>query len=70
MFIVMNIILNTSAVLLLISFYFSYYTNSTKDENTIDQDYLVAAMSVEAEEEIASIDDLSLSLFLLIYLFA
>jgi uncharacterized membrane protein len=70
MFIILNIILSTSAVLLLIAFYFSYYNNSTKDENTIDQDYLVASMSVEAEEEIASIDDISITLFLLIYLFA
>lgn len=69
-FIILNVILNTSAMLLLVAFYFSYYNNSSKDENTIDQDYLVAAMSVEAEEEIASIDDISITLFLLIYLFA
>lgn len=56
-------------LVLLISLYFSHYSSSVKEENTIDQDYLVAAMSIEAEEEIASIDDTSLVLVLLVYIF-
>lgn len=68
-FVLINLVLSFYAVLLLITFYFSYYNNSTKDENTLDQDFMTFALTVEAEEEIASIDDISLSFFLLIFIF-
>jgi len=68
-FIAFQMILGLFFVLILITFYFSYYNSSVKDENTVDQDYLIAAMTVEAEEEIASIDDSAMSLFLLVYIF-
>lgn len=71
-----NPIANTLTIIVLFFFltmfvglYFSHYNSSTKEENTIDHDYLLAAMTVEAEEEIASIDDTSLVLILLVYIF-
>jgi hypothetical protein len=67
--ITLQVIINFVFLVVLVTFYFSYYTNSVKDENIVDQDFLIAAMSVEAEEEIASIDDSAMSLFLLIYIF-
>jgi len=69
-FLLINLFINAYIILLLIVFFFSYYNNSSKDENTVDQDYLVAAMTVEAEEEIASIDDMAVSLFLLVFIFS
>ena len=52
-----------------IMFLFSFYENPNTDESTMDSDYLISAMTVESEEEIASIDDLSLGLYLLVFLF-
>jgi len=68
-FSILQVIIGFVFFILFIMLYFSYYTNSVKEENTIDQDFLVSAMTVEAEEEIASIDDSAMSLFLLIYIF-
>jgi len=69
-YIVLQVAFCSMFVLLLLAFFFSFYNNSTTDENTIDQDYLVAAMTVESEEEIASVDDMSSTLFLLVFLFS
>lgn len=69
-FILMNLLFNVYCLIILLTFCFSYYNHYTKDENTLDQDFMVAAMTIEAEEEIASIDDLSLSLFLLVFIFS
>lgn len=52
-----------------IMFLFSFYENPNTDESTMDSDYLISAMTVESEEEIASVDDLSLGLYLLVFLF-
>jgi hypothetical protein len=54
---------------LFISIYFSYYTSSVKEENTIDQDYLIANATVEAEEEIGSIDDIMLTVVIIGFIF-
>jgi hypothetical protein len=48
-----------------LTFLFSFYDNPNSNESTVDSDYLVSSMSVESEEEIASVDDLSLGLYLL-----
>lgn len=69
-FMLINLFLNMYCIVILLAFYFSYYNSLTKDENTLDQDFMVAAMTVESEEEIASIDDLSLALFLLVFVFS
>jgi hypothetical protein len=50
-------------------FLFSFYDNPNSNDNTVDSDYLVSSMTVESEEEIASVDDLSLGLYLLVFLF-
>ena len=52
-----------------ISFYFSYFSTATGEENTVDADYLVSSVAVEAEKEISSLDDMILGLIVLIYVF-
>jgi hypothetical protein len=52
-----------------ISFYFSYFSTATNEENTVDADYLVSSVAVEAEKEISSLDDMVLGLIVLIYVF-
>lgn len=54
---------------LFISIYFSYYTSSVREENTIDQDYLIANATVEAEEEIGSVDDIMLTVVIIGFIF-
>lgn len=49
--------------------YFSFFTSSTKEENTIDHDYMNASLTIEAEEEIASFDDVLLTVAPLFYIF-
>ena len=51
------------------SFFFSFYTSATKEESTIDADYLVAASTVESEKEIGSLDDILMPVIILIYTF-
>jgi len=53
----------------LISFYFSYFTSSVREENLVDADYLAASGTVEAEKEISSLDDVLLGLVVVIYVF-
>ena len=52
-----------------ISFYFSYYFSSVKEESTIDSDYLAASVTIESEKELGSLDDSLLCVLLLIYIF-
>jgi len=56
------------AVIFLI-FYFNDFSSSTKEEGTIDADYLAAALLVESEKEIGSMDDMILALIFLLYIF-
>jgi len=49
--------------------FFSYYNSSTREENTIDHDYLIANATVEAEEEIGSLDDMLLSVVFISFIF-
>jgi hypothetical protein len=48
---------------------FSFYTSFFKEENTIDQDFLTASLTVESEEEITNIEDISSIFFIVIVLF-
>jgi len=52
-----------------ISFYFAYFTTPNNEENLIDQDYMLANITVEAEEEIASWEDLIIATVLIVYIF-
>lgn len=54
---------------LFVAFYFSFYSSSTKEESTIDADYLSASITVESEKEIGSIDDMLMPSIVLIYTF-
>ena len=55
--------------MILISFYFSYYFSSVKEESTIDSDYLAASVTIESEKELGSIDDMLLCILLIVYVF-
>jgi hypothetical protein len=52
-----------------IVFYFSFFLTYTKEENTIDFDYLISNSTVEAEKEISSFDDMILAFIVLFYVF-
>lgn len=49
--------------------YFNYYGSVSSEENLIDHDYLIFNITIEAEEEIGSIDDMLLSSVILLYIF-
>jgi hypothetical protein len=52
-----------------IAFYFSFYSTASKEESTIDADYLSASITVESEKEIGSIDDILMPSIVLLYTF-
>ena len=54
---------------LFLNFYFSFYTSSTNEENTIDIDFLMNSATVESEKEISSFDDIILTFLVLFYTF-
>jgi len=56
-------------VLLYMILYFIYFNTSVKDENIVDHDFLSVNVTIEAEEEIGSMDDILLSLVILVFLF-
>jgi len=35
---------------LFVAFYFSYYSSSSKEESTVDADYLSASITIESEK--------------------
>lgn len=49
--------------------YFSYFNNPNTEDNIVDHDYLAFNVTIEAEEEIGSIDDMVLSSVILLYIF-
>jgi hypothetical protein len=52
-----------------VSFYFSFYTNASKEESTVDADYLSASVTVESEKELGSADDILLMILTIYYIF-
>lgn len=54
---------------LFIAFYFSFYSSSSKEESTVDADYLSASITVESEKELGSIDDILMPSIVIIYTF-
>ncbi len=52
-----------------VAFYFSFYSSSTKEEATVDADYLSASITVESEKEIGSIDDILMPSIIFLYTF-
>ena len=56
-------------VLFLLLTYFNYYINYNTEENIIDHDYLTYNVTIEAEEEIGSMDDMLLTSVILLYVF-
>jgi hypothetical protein len=49
--------------------FFSYYNSSTKEESIIDQDFLVANVTVESEEEVGAIDDILIGTSVIVFVF-
>jgi len=56
-------------VLAFMALYFSYYNSSVKEENTIDHDFLCSNATLEAEEEVGSVDDLIIGVTMLLYIY-
>lgn len=52
-----------------LSFYFSFFNSASKEENTVDFDFLAASLTVEAEKEITAIDDILMGIIVIIYIF-
>ena len=52
-----------------VAFYFSYYSSSSKEESTVDADYLSASITIESEKELGSIDDILMPSIIIIYTF-
>lgn len=52
-----------------ISFYFSFFSTATKEENSVDSDFLLASFLVEAEKEITALDDILMGIVIVIYIF-
>jgi len=52
-----------------VSFYFSFYTTSSKEESTIDSDYVSASITIESEKELGSLDDILMPSVILLYTF-
>jgi hypothetical protein len=55
--------------LALLSLYFTFYQTPVKEENTVDADYLLCSLTVEAEKEITAFDDMVLGSIILVYVF-
>jgi hypothetical protein len=68
MYIFQFVLIIASVTLFLIN-YFNYYNLLSSDETIIDHDYLVVNITIEAEEEIGSIDDMLLASVILLYIF-
>lgn len=56
-------------IVLFTTIYFNYFLIANNEDNIIDHDYLYFNVTIEAEEEIGSVDDMLLSLVILIYVF-
>ena len=56
-------------IYLIVLLYLSFFTSSTKEENNNDSDFFLTNVSVEAEKEIGSFDDLILMFVTLLYVF-
>lgn len=49
--------------------YFTYFNNPNSEDNILDHDYLTFNVTIEAEEEIGSMDDMLLTSVILLYIF-
>ena len=64
-----QIILIYFLVILFLITYFTYFNNANNEDNIIDHDYLAFNVTIEAEEEIGSMDDMLLTSVILLYIF-
>jgi len=68
-FLVIQLIAMIFFCFLFISFYFSYFNTSLKEDNQNDVDFLLNSLTVESEKEISSFDDMILAAIVLVYIF-
>ena len=66
---VIQLLLVYFLVIIFLIVYFSYYNNYNSEDNTVDHDYLIYNVTIEAEEEIGSLDDMLLTSVILLYIF-
>ena len=66
---VSQIILIYFLVCMFLISYFTYYNNMNSEDNIVDHDYLAYNVTIEAEEEIGSMDDMLLTSVILLYIF-
>lgn len=64
-----NIFIISFFLFIFINQYFFYFGSSNSDDSIIDHDYLIFNITIEAEEEIASIDDMIMSIVILFFIF-
>jgi hypothetical protein len=50
--------------------YMNYYSTNTTEENVIDHDFLLANATLDAEEEIGSLDDILFGFVIFFYVFS
>jgi hypothetical protein len=58
------------AIFFFYCYYFDYFTSSEKQENTVDHDYLVNTTTLDAEEEIAGLEDMVFGFATFFFFFA
>ena len=67
--ILFNLIFIFFAVIIFLAVFFNYYTGFVREDNIIDHDFLAVNVTIEAEEEIGSMDDMLMAAVILIYIF-
>lgn len=68
-FVFIHLIIIINFLFLGLLLYFSFFASSTKEENINDNDYMLTTITIEAEEEIASMDDIVMLLCLIFYIY-
>jgi hypothetical protein len=58
-----------SLIVVFFLIFFNFFSSPTKEENIVDQDYLIALSLLESEEEISSFDDIVGALLFFVYAF-
>lgn len=64
-----NLLMLIYVTIIFVAFYFQYSTSFSKEDSTVDNDFMIHSITLEAEEEIASIDDAIFTIVLVMYVF-
>jgi hypothetical protein len=66
---IIQLILIYFLVIIFLVTFFTYFNNPNSEDNIVDHDYLAYNVTIEAEEEIGSMDDMLLTSVILLYIF-